>query len=459
MTATTADSADGSGPAGPAGCSTKPAPAPASSTSMIASWFLWSWGNASVSAVMVTFVFGTYLASDVFGADERGTQWLTSANAIAGIIIAVTAPVIGQRADKTGRRKLWLIVHTLLVVGLMAACFFVQPEPGFLLLGVSLLAALTLFDEFANLNYNAMIVDIAREGNMGRISGIGWGFGYLGGIGLLMLVYLSLIAGEPPHIFGIGEDEALNIRAVAVVSAAWFLIFALPLLLHKEKTADKHTIEHVSIAQSYRRLLSVIVRLWRDDRNTFWFLVSSAIYRDGLSAVFAYGAILGTTLYGITPANVIIFGIAGNVISALGAFLGGWLDDRLGPKFVISASLWALLATAVVLLIFSEERGPITPTLAFWIFGLGLCLFVGPAQASSRGFIGRIAPPEKAGELFGLYATAGRSVSFLAPVMISIFLALLGNNIAIILAIATILAVGLALLYKVDNPREHTRVV
>ena len=169
MTATTADSADCSGPASPADCSTKPAPA--SSKSMIASWFLWSWGNASVSAVMVTFVFGTYLASDVFGPDERGTQWLTSANAIAGIIIAVTAPVIGQRADKTGRRRLWLIVHTLLVVGLMAACFFVQPEPGFLLLGVSLLAALTLFDEFANLNYNAIIVDIARDGNMGRISG------------------------------------------------------------------------------------------------------------------------------------------------------------------------------------------------------------------------------------------------------------------------------------------------
>ena len=430
MTVTTADSETDS-----ASCSDT------SSKSMIASWFLWSWGNASVSAVMVTFVFGTYLASDVFGPDERGTQWLTSANAIAGIIIAVTAPVIGQRADKTGRRKLWLIVHTLL------------------LLGVSLLASLTLFDEFANLNYNAMIVDIAREGNMGRISGIGWGFGYLGGIGLLMLVYLSLIAGGPPHIFGIGEDEALNIRAVAVVSAAWFLIFALPLFLHKEKTADKNTIEHVSIPQSYRRLLAVIVRLWRDDRNTFWFLVSSAIYRDGLSAVFAYGAILGTTLYGISPANVIIFGIAGNVVSAVGAFLGGWVDDRLGPKFVISASLWALLATAVVLLIFSEERGPITPTLAFWIFGLGLCLFVGPAQASSRGFIGRIAPPEKAGELFGLYATAGRSVSFLAPVLISIFLAVLHSNIAIIFAIATILAVGLALLYKVDNPREHARVV
>lgn len=168
MTATTADSETDS-----ASCSDT------SSKSMIASWFLWSWGNASVSAVMVTFVFGTYLASDVFGPDERGTQWLTTANAIAGIIIAVTAPVIGQRADKTGRRKLWLIVHTLLVVGLMAACFFVQPEPGFLLLGVSLLASLTLFDEFANLNYNAMIVDIAREGNMGRISGIGWGFGYL----------------------------------------------------------------------------------------------------------------------------------------------------------------------------------------------------------------------------------------------------------------------------------------
>ncbi|MDR8019036.1 MFS transporter [Nesterenkonia aerolata] len=436
---------------------------------LITSWSLWSWGNATVSAVMVTFVFGTYIASEAFGPDERGTQYLTTANAIAGLIVAVTAPIIGQRADRAGKRRLWLIINTAIIVALVAACFFVRPEEGFLLLGVTLMASMTLFDEFANLNYNAMIVDITDHSRMGRVSGIGWGAGYLGGIVLLMLVYLGLITGDPPHVFGIGEDDAMNIRVVALVAAAWFLLWALPLLLTRQKTADQDTVpaERISVVESYRRLFGTLIGLWKEDRNTFWFLLASAVYRDGLSAVFTYGAILGTTLYGINPADVIIFGIAGNLVAALGAFIGGWLDDRIGPRKVIAGCLIGLLGSSLALLMLTEERVigaaadpllTITPTAAFWVLGLFLCLFVGPAQASSRGFLGRLAPPEKAGELFGLYATAGRSVSFLTPALISLMLLFLDSNMAIVVAIIVTLLFGLGLLVLVRNPTEPAKM-
>ncbi|WP_261624569.1 MFS transporter [Nesterenkonia marinintestina] len=451
---------------GPAGTTSPDAPL---DKKLITYWSLWSWGNATVSAVMVTFVFGTYIASDAFGPDERGTQYLTTANAIAGLLVAVTAPVIGQRADRAGKRRLWLIINTGIVVALVAACFFVRPEEGFLLLGVTLMASMTLFDEFANLNYNAMLVDITDHSRMGRVSGIGWGAGYLGGIVLLMIVYLGLIAGDPPHVFGIGEDDAMNIRVVALVSAAWFLVWALPLLLTRQQTADQDAVpdERISVVESYRRLLGTIIGLWKEDRNTFWFLLASAVYRDGLSAVFTYGAILGTTLYGIDPADVIIFGIAGNVVAAVGAFAGGWLDDRVGPRMVIAGCLIGLLSSAAALLLLTEERTigaaedpllTITPTTAFWVLGLFLCLFVGPAQASSRGFLGRLAPPEKAGELFGLYATAGRSVSFLTPALISLMLLFIGDNMAIVGAIIVTLLLGLGLLVLVRNPTEPAKM-
>lgn len=440
---------------------------------LIAKWSLWSWGNATVSALMVTFVFGTYIA-DAVGPGGQGAQYLTTANLVAGVIIALTAPVIGQRADKAGRRRLWLTINTLLVVLLCAACFFVKPEQSYLLLGVSLMAAMTLFDEFANLNYNAMITDISDHNRMGRVSGIGWGAGYLGGIVILAIAYFGLVAGEPPFLFGLSDDEAINIRVVALVGAAWFLLWALPLLFTRMKTADQFTAdERVSVLESYRRLIRVVVGLWKDDRNTFWFLVASAVYRDGLSAVFTYGAILGVTIYGFTAGDILLFGIAGNVVAALGAIAGGFFDDRFGPRRVIITCVSALMALGAIMYFFDVEREilgmTITPTGAFWVFGLSLCLFVGPAQAASRAFVGRLAPPERAAELFGLYATAGRSVGFLTSGISAVLLTVaLGADAqvedaekALIIGIVVVLAVGLALILKVHNPtstakmREH----
>lgn len=440
---------------------------------LIAKWSLWSWGNATVSALMVTFVFGTYIA-DAVGPGGQGAQYLTTANLVAGVIIALTAPVIGQRADKAGRRRLWLTINTLLVVVLCAACFFVKPEQSYLLLGVSLMAAMTLFDEFANLNYNAMITDISDHNRMGRVSGIGWGAGYLGGIVILAIAYFGLVAGEPPFLFGLSDDEAINIRVVALVGAAWFLLWALPLLFTRMKTADQFTAdERVSVLESYRRLIRVVVGLWKDDRNTFWFLVASAVYRDGLSAVFTYGAILGVTIYGFTAGDILLFGIAGNVVAALGAIAGGFFDDRFGPRRVIITCVSALMALGAIMYFFDVEREilgmTITPTGAFWVFGLSLCLFVGPAQAASRAFVGRLAPPERAAELFGLYATAGRSVGFLTSGISAVLLTVaLGADAqvedaekALIIGIVVVLAVGLALILKVHNPtstakmREH----
>ena len=424
---------------------------------LILRWSMWSWGNATVSAVMTTFVFGTYITSEAFGPGDRGAQYLAVATALAGAVVALTAPVIGQRADKAGRRRLWLTINTVMVLLMVSACFFVRPEEGYLLLGVTLMALMGLFDEFANLNYNAMITDISDHQRMGRVSGIGWAAGYMGGIVLLLVVYVGMIEGD---WLGLGTDEAINIRAVAVVGAVWHLIFALPLLLSRIPTADQNVVEEkVSVAESYRRLFRVVRGLWRQDRNTLWFLLSSAIYRDGLSAVFTWGAVLGVHVYRIEDStipfteiagSVLLFGIAGNVIAALGAFIGGWFDDRFGPRLVIALSLSSLLAIAVIMWVMVRPVNlgifTMTPVQAFWLFGLLLCLFVGPAQASSRAFLGRLAPPERAGELFGLYATAGRGMSFLTPALIGLLIAVFGGQVMAIPGIILVLGSGLGLL-------------
>jgi UMF1 family MFS transporter len=416
----------------------------------VTAWALWDWGSASFNAVMVTFVFATYLASDAFGPDDRGTQWLTSANAIGGLVIALTAPVIGQRSDRGGRRKLWLGLNTAVVIILTALCFLVRPEESYLLLGVMLIAAANVAFEFAGVNYNAMLLQVATPGTIGKVSGIGWGAGYVGGIFLLLVLYVGFIAGDT-HWFGITNDDAMNIRVVALFSALWFLVFALPLLFSVPEHRTSVQGEKASILESYRILLRTIAGLWRNDRNTFWFLVSSAVFRDGVGAVFAYGAILGITVYGVQQADILIFGIAANIVAAAGSFLGGWIDDRIGPKRVIMGSLAGLIVSATIIFFLDG-------TTAFWIFGLLLCFFVGPVQSASRSFLGRLTSEERAGEIYGLYATTGRAVSFLAPALISVAIALTGDSRAMVPAILVVLVLGMLLLLRVRDPRVDERL-
>jgi UMF1 family MFS transporter len=179
-------------------------------------------------------------------------------------------------------------------------------------------------------------------------------------------------------------------------------------------------------------------------------LIASAVYRDGLAGVFTFGAILGSVAFGFSKTGVILFGIAANIVAGIGAALGGILDDRIGTKRTIVASLSGLLVAGVAVFAFSGA-GQIT----YWIGGLALCLFVGPAQASSRTFVARFTPDGREGEIFGLYQTTGRAASFLSPTLWSLSLTLAAaagftkTSIFGILGIMVVLAVGLFMLLRV----------
>jgi UMF1 family MFS transporter len=235
---------------------------------------------------------------------------------------------------------------------------------------------------------------------------------------------------------------------VAVVAAVWFLVFALPLFLRVPEVPPAPDREaRLGVVGSYRKLFRDLAALYRSSPQTVFFLVASALFRDGLAAIFTFGAVLAVTVYGIGAGDVLIFGIAGNVVSAAGALTGGWLEDRTGPKPVIVGSLIGLILDAVVLLFVS---GPVN----FWIFGLILTLFVGPAQSSSRTFLARLAPGGREGQLFGLYATTGRAVSFIAPTLFALFTSIFGAPRAGIVGILLVLVAGLAALLPVRPPQR-----
>ncbi len=421
--------------------------------SAVIGWGLWDWASASFHAVITTFVFGPYVAEAVAPKNGAlsGAQWISISSAVGGLVIALTAPMVGQRADAKGRRKRSLGIWSVATLAVMYGLFTIKADPAYLFLALTLLTLGNVFMEFGGVSYHAMLKQVSTPRTVGRVSGVGWSLGYFGGIFLLLISYVAFIKPEHPF-FGTSGDPGLPYRMVAVFCATWFLLFGVWIFLtvpEIPKPADAG--RPLTIKASYLRLWNDLKRLYKLERNAVWFLGAAALYRDGLSAIFTFGAVLAVSVYGMAKSEVLIFGVAANVVAALGAVSAGIVEDRVGPKPIILTSLISLVVTAGILL-FVHGVG------MFWIFGLILCLWVGPAQSSSRTFLTRLAPPGHEGEMFGLYSTTGRAVSFLAPALFGLFAGIGGDRTGII-GIQLVLIAGLVAVLYVRSPRRDGRSI
>ncbi len=434
---------------------TQPAAAPPAppTKSTVAAWALWDCGFVGMYAIVVTFVFSVYLTESVgegMPAGASPASWLGRALAIAGVTVAVLAPLIGVWVQAPRHRRSALTVLTSASVLLTACMAFVRDDPSYLFFGLALLAATAACGDLANVPYNAMLKQLSTPENSGRISGFGSAAGYLGSVFLLLVVYVGLIMGDGPArgLLGLPADDGFNIRIVMVVTAAWFLIFALPLLFTAHRILPPDTVaEHAptSMLGGYRQVWTDLKSEWRRDRNLVYYLLASAVFRDGLTGVFTFGAVLGVAVYGISPADVLIFGVAALIIAGVGAITGGYVDDRVGAKPVIIGSLVVMVFVGVALLMLS---GPV----AFVACGLTLCFFIGPAQASARALLLRMTAEGREGVTFGLYTMTGRAVTFLAPWLFSVFVDVFDAERAGLGGILVVLVAGLVAMMFVRTP-------
>ena len=453
----------------------------------VIAWGLWDWGSAAFNAVITTFVFTVYLVSDSFGPKADNESALSIGLAVAGLFIALLAPVTGQRSDRGGRTVFWLGGYTAVVVVVSALLFLVRPEPGYLWLGIVLLGVGNIFFELASVNYNAILNHLASKDRIGAVSGLGWGMGYLGGIVLLLILYVALVGPSPLISFPAGTG--MGVRVAMLVSAVWFGLSALPVLINRScrlgrtgaeasddevsegmasaepgrdragmeaepEEAVSHQGEHKeSLLTSYKLLWRTLLQLHNFQPRLLWFLLAAAVFRDGLAGVFTYGGIIAQNTFGFSSGDVIIFAIVANIVAGIATIWAGRLDDRFGPRNVIMASL-IILVVAGLLVFLLHTAGAV----AFWVLGLLLSACVGPAQSAARSFLARLIPEGQEGEIFGLYATTGRAVSFMAPMMYGVFIYLgtrvvgPGANYWGILGIVTVLATGLLLMLRVGDP-------
>jgi len=445
------------------------------------SWALWRWATQPFNSVILTFVFvslyltswhflpadvaasgvlpdGTRLACDsavnnatayCTGLAGLSSQW-SAWNAVAGLLVLLFAPVLGARAETSGGRKRWLLVLTGLLAASQFVLVFVAPEPNWFAFGAITVALGVVIAEIAGVQANAMLHGISTPANRGRVSGLGWGLGYVGGVVVLLITVIALQTSW----FGFAPDNGMSFRLIGVLTAVWAVVFSIPLARNVPEYRIRNT-EKTGFFRSYVMLVSDMVALHRQSRPTFWFLLSSAVYRDGLAGVFAFGGILAAQAFGFTTTEVQIFGLALVTIAGVSTILAGRLDDRFGSRALIIAALAVLVAMALFVFAFAFAG-----KIILWIGGALLSASVGPAQSASRTLLARLTPAAMQGEIFGLYATTGEVTGIIHPAVWTVFVVGFGATMYGVLGLGILLAVGLVLFLLVripKDPESHVR--
>ncbi|MEP3248403.1 MAG: MFS transporter [Sneathiella sp.] len=433
------------------------------------SWALFDWANQPYFTVVTTFIFAPYFTSVVVGDPVQGQAYWGYTQAAAGILIALLSPVFGSIADAGGPRKPWIAVFVSFCVIGSISLWWATPDMQEGLIWI--LAAIvfgTLGIEFSLVFNNAMLPSLTSREKMGRLSGYGWGLGYLGGLIALFIVLLGFSLPDAPA-FGLDKATHEHDRMTGPLSGLWFLVFIIPLMLFTPDIKSKGISKTEAVGQGFRQLIETL-RSIGQYRNVVYFLIARMFYNDGILALIGFSGIYAAGLFGWDTTSLGIFGILINVFAIAGSFVGGWLDDKLGSKPTIVISVLGLAFASVGVLSISdgqvlfglpaampsESSGLFgSPAeLVFMGFGFIMGFFFGPAQAASRTLVARLSPPEKIGEFFGLFALSGKATAFAAPLLIGVVTDVTGQQRPAMLVIFILLMVGAALMSFVREP-EH----
>ena len=372
--------------------------------SIIIAWAMYDWASAAFPIIITTFIFATYFTSRVAANEIDGTFQWAMATAIAGVLIALTGPIFGAIADHSGRQKRWLAFFTCLSVISSALLWYAYPMANDVLYTLVCVVMGTIGLEIALIFYNSFLPHIAPSAYIGRISGWAWGSGYFGGIITLSIALFVFVKNPPTWL---NTETAEQVRVCALLVAAWYAIFALPLFLFVPDIPSSGLKLFDAVKQGCREIVSTIKTLPKQ-KNLFIYLIAHLIYVDGLNTLFAFGGIYAAGTFKMPLSEVLLFGITMNLSAGIGAVALAWVDDLLGSKPTILISLIFLILFSISILLVHNAS-------SFWILCILLTLFVGPVQAASRSLMARMAPEDKSTEMFGLYAFSGRITSFIGP--------------------------------------------
>ncbi|MDN5786766.1 MFS transporter [Pseudorhodobacter sp.] len=426
-------------------------------------WFFFDWASQPYNTLLITFIFAPYM-KDLLGDGSRAqTVWGYGIGA-AGLFIALCAPLLGVIADKAGGRMrfLWLF-SVMYVIGSWGLWYAIPGD--FNLFLIMLCFAIGLVGmEFATIFTNAMLPDLGPAEEIGKISGSGWAFGYVGGLIALVFMLLFLAEGESGKtllgispLFGLDAATREGTRSVGPLTAIWYVVFMVPFFLWVKEPARTATMGMMAAARTAWPELRQSLRGLPEQRSLFAYLASSMFYRDALNGMYVFGGIYAAGVLHWHVIDVGIFGILASITGALFAWLGGKADSRFGPKPVIAVCVLVLTLVAIGVVLISRtsvfglpvEATSKLPDIAFYIMGGLIGAAGGALQSASRTMMVRQSDPARITESFGLYALAGKFTSFIAPLTIGVVTDITGSQQLGISPLIGLFLIGLFLLFWV----------
>ena len=439
----------------------------------IAGWMLFDWAAQPFFTVITTFIFGPYLVARLTENHAAGQAAWSYTLTIAGIVIALLAPVMGSIADASGARKPWIAAFAVIKILSLVALWHAAPGSSLpFALGMIVLA--TVAAEFSIVFNDSMMPRLVKPEDTGRVSNIAWGLGYLGGM-IVLIAVVALLAANPetgrtaigiPPLFGLDPATGEDARITGPISALWYLVFILPMFLF---TPDQS--KGMPVARAVRAGFSDLSAALRDLKSKpgiLRFLIARMIYQDGVNGLLALGGTFAAGMFAWQTFELGIYGIILNVVAIAGCLYASRLDRRLGSKTVVVISLVCLTVATVGIVstgpgftlfglipLPAADTGGLFGTAAekaYILYGLLIGVAFGPVQASARSYLAQSIHPDEAGRYFGLYALSGRATSFLAPLSVALVTTVTGSARLGMMALIVFLVVGFLLLLRTPYP-------
>lgn len=414
------------------------------------SWYVYDFGNSAYASVILLAVYSAYFKNTVVGGAEGSRLW-GIAIGLAMLMVAVSSPILGVIADYTAAKKRFLLFFTVMAILFTAGLTFAGP--GAIALGMGFFILAEIGYRSAQVFYDALLPEIAPPEDMGRVSGIGWAVGTLGGIIILLLI--QPILGAQPGNQGI--------QTTMLVTAVFYALAAIPIFLWLPERAQGKTLPpgESYLGMAFKQLKHTITTSGRF-REFLKFIIAFLIYNDGVMMALDFAAIIGAVLFGMTTQQLVTFVIIIQVTNVIGALVFGWLVDRIGAKRSLIFAI--LIMTGLIFALYFNQ----TQT-GFLVIGAGAGFAMAGMQSVSRTAVALFAPPGQSAEFYGLFAVAGRTSSFIGPTVYGILAAEVAlwmqrqgltaiaaeqaGQRAAILSIAVFLLVGLGLLLTVNEKR------
>lgn len=393
-------------------------------------WALFDFANSVYPAVVTTAVFPIFYKNFVIGEEGGvGELWWGRAVSLSALLVAVTAPMLGSIADRSGARKKFLLFYTLVCV--VAVASMTTLEAGMLAAGFAIFVVANVGFESAVVFYNAYLPEIAPPRRQGRVSGLGFGLGYFGSaIGLGMALFF-VTRGQ--------------MDAVWLLTAAFFLVFAVPAFVALPPDRRGSGVLRAA-AHGLRDLREIVaeVRRMKDLRN---FLIAFFFFIDGVLTIIVVAALVAEETFGFTQEGVILLFFILQFSAAAGAFALAKPTDRYGPKKVLTGVLSLWTAAGVAAYFIQGQQ-------AFYVLAVVAGFGLGSVQAASRALMSSLIPKGQEAKLFGFYALCGKSSSVLGPMLFGAVTYWAGGNQRPgFLVLTALFVVGLLLLQRVRDPK------